>query len=385
MSIRVAPRGGASRVCSAPAVYNAMLERCPELAKALTEPIDRIWEGVNGFFRLPVVGLTPSGQFTTQISPSYVENAQFLEHATKATPVQIAALDAIEEIGMELGAEFIMQPGMLYFLNNHQVYHGRGNWDVTEGEQQGEWGNEGRLLFRTWISPYNSRPLPETDEYRTVWGSVEGGRPRGGWDQAVKTGDSPKPKIPDDHRYYSLFSDRVQQHSMHGHCKVVIDTRSGPTGPRPQLFRSCGALSGPARLHAPPSEARPRGTGSLLGHSPSGPGAHWISCAGGVQGCTGRGECLAALRRAHGRRSATAASTTGPCRLSWASSSQTSFAFWTSRAVGPRPCGGAELGSLWGTTPLAPLLAISGPPAGTHPSRARGAARRSQDRQQVPK
>ena len=99
---------------------------------------------------------------------------------------------------------------MLYFLNNHQVYHGRGNWSVTDNESSGDWGNSGRLLFRTWISPYNSRPLPDTDEYRNVWGSVEGGKARGGWDQAVKTGDSPKPSIPADHKYYSLFDDRVQ-------------------------------------------------------------------------------------------------------------------------------------------------------------------------------
>ena len=112
MSLRTAPTGGASRVCSAPAVYNAILERSPELAKALTEPIDRIWEGENGYFRLPVLGLTPTGQFTTQISPSYVENAQFLPAETgavKASEVQVAALDAIEEVGMELGAEFVMR------------------------------------------------------------------------------------------------------------------------------------------------------------------------------------------------------------------------------------------------------------------------------------
>merc|ERR1719181_522731 len=165
MSIRPAPKGGASRVCSAPAIYNALLERDPELARTLTEPIDRIWEGENGFFRLPVMGLTPSGKFTTQISPSYVENAQFLDNTIKATPTQIRALDAIEDIGMELGAEFMMKPGMLYFLNNHQVYHGRGNWSVTDDEKDGAWGNSGRLLFRTWISPYNSRPLPDTPEY----------------------------------------------------------------------------------------------------------------------------------------------------------------------------------------------------------------------------
>jgi hypothetical protein len=207
-------------------VYNAMLERCPELAKALTEPIDRIWEGVNGFFRLPVLGMTPSGQITTQISPSYVENCQFLDDSTgrkKATPLQIEALDAIEEIGMELGAEFVMQPGMLYFLNNHQVYHGRGNWSVTDGETTGQWGKEGRLLFRTWISPYNSRALPDTPEYRNVWGNIEGGKARGGWDQAVKTGDSPKAKIPADHQYYSLFDDRVQKHSMEGKSGVVYN------------------------------------------------------------------------------------------------------------------------------------------------------------------
>mmetsp|Transcript_22574 Transcript_22574/g.52572 ORF Transcript_22574/g.52572 Transcript_22574/m.52572 type:complete len:555 (-) Transcript_22574:95-1759(-) len=223
MSLRTAPKGGASRVCSAPAVYNAILERSPELAKALTEPIDRIWEGEKGYFTLPVIGKTPSGQCTTQISPSYVENAQFLEGTKKATQAQIAALDAIEEIGMELGVEFVMKPGMLYFLNNHQVYHGRGNWAVTDGEAGGQWGKEGRLLFRTWISPYNSRKLPDTEEYRNVWGSVDGGKPRGGWDQAVKTGEVPKPKMPDDHVYYSLYSDRVQKHSMNGHCGTVIE------------------------------------------------------------------------------------------------------------------------------------------------------------------
>jgi len=186
-------------------------------------PKGGIWEGEKGYFSVPVVGATPTGQFTTQISPSYVENAQFLEHAKKATADQVAALDAIETVGMELGAEFIMAPGMLYFLNNHQVYHGRGNWSVTDNEAKGEWGNEGRLLFRTWISPYNSRPLPDTPEYRNVWGSVEGGKPRGGWDQAVKTGDSPKPNIPADHVYYSLFDDEVQKKSMEGHCSTVLE------------------------------------------------------------------------------------------------------------------------------------------------------------------
>jgi len=222
LSIRTAPKGGASRVCSAPMVHNVMVERYPELAKALCEPIDRIWEGENGYFRLPVWDLTPEGKFTTQISPSYVESAQFLANATKASVEQIAALDALELIGMEVGAEFVMQPGMLYFLNNHQVYHGRGNWAVTDSEQSGEWGKQGRLLMRTWISPYNSRALPDTPEYRFVWGNVEGGQPRGGFDQALKTGEVPKAALPEDFQYYSLFDSEVQQHSMWGQAGTTL-------------------------------------------------------------------------------------------------------------------------------------------------------------------
>mmetsp|Transcript_118799 Transcript_118799/g.229205 ORF Transcript_118799/g.229205 Transcript_118799/m.229205 type:complete len:254 (-) Transcript_118799:249-1010(-) len=222
MCIRPAPSGGASRVCSAPAIYNALLEQDPELADTLAQPIDRIWEGENGYFRLPVMGLTPDGKFTTQISPSYVENAQFLDNTIKATPTQIRALDAIEDIGMELGAEFMMKPGMLYFLNNHQVYHGRGNWSVTQDEQKGNWGSQGRLLFRTWISPFNSRALPDDDQYRFVWGNVEAGAARGGYDQALQTGEVPKPKIPEDHKYYSLYSDETQQRSMHSHCNTML-------------------------------------------------------------------------------------------------------------------------------------------------------------------
>jgi len=222
LSVRTAPQGGASRVCSAPAVYNAMLERRPELARVLAEPIDRIWEGENGFFRLPVWGLTPCGRFTTQISPSYVENAQYLPNTRKATPAQIEALDMIELLGMELGAEFLMQPGMLYFLNNHQVYHGRGSWAVTEAEKSGSWGSRGRLLFRTWISPFNSRALPDTPEYRCIWGNTAAGAPRGGFDQAVATGEVPKAEMPADHVYYSLYDQKVQQHSMEGHSGTVL-------------------------------------------------------------------------------------------------------------------------------------------------------------------
>ena len=103
-----------------------------------------------------------------------------------------------------------------------QVYHGRGNWAVTPKEESGAWGQEGRLLFRTWISPFNSRPLPNSADYQKVWGSVEAGSPRGGWDQAIKTGEVPKPKIPEDYVYYSLYNAKIQSISMNGSCGTVL-------------------------------------------------------------------------------------------------------------------------------------------------------------------
>ncbi|CAJ1347716.1 unnamed protein product [Effrenium voratum] len=91
--------------------------------------------------------------------------------------------------------------------------HGRGNWSVTKAEASGQWGKQGRLLFRT-------RPLPDTEEYRTVWGSVGAGQPRGGWDQAVKTGEVVNAQMPEDHVYYSLYDARVQKKSLTGHCQT---------------------------------------------------------------------------------------------------------------------------------------------------------------------
>ena len=129
MGIRCAPSGGASRVASAPAIWNAMLEREPELAMALTQNIDRIWEGANGFYSLPVMGLTPSGKFTTQIAPSYVEGAQYMENTTKATPTQIRAL---YDYGLILDANNASYQAVLaaQWDASWHILHGNGSCDV---------------------------------------------------------------------------------------------------------------------------------------------------------------------------------------------------------------------------------------------------------------
>ena len=82
---------------------------------------------------------------------------------------------------------------------------------------------ESQFVYRTGKHRGQHNKGVCAEEYRTVWGNIEGGKPRGGWDQAAATGDEqPKPNIPADHKYYSLFDDRVQEHSMKGHSGVVL-------------------------------------------------------------------------------------------------------------------------------------------------------------------
>ena len=71
----------------------------------------------------------------------------------------------------------------------------------------------GRLLFRVWLSPYNSRALPDDPGYRRLWGAVEPGAPRGGLEPALATGES-SPEVlrqamaSAKHNYYGLYKRR---------------------------------------------------------------------------------------------------------------------------------------------------------------------------------
>ena len=112
LSVRTASKGGYSRIASATAIHDAMLDRAPELVPLLycapppsplapwglglasgqklapppscalahtrspassraAAPIERIWEGGSGVIALPIWATHPeTGRFTTQISPS---------------------------------------------------------------------------------------------------------------------------------------------------------------------------------------------------------------------------------------------------------------------------------------------------------------------------
>jgi hypothetical protein len=201
-----------------------MIQRNPDLAESLFDPLDRVWEGEKGFYTLPVWNFTAQGQFMTMLDASYTEKALYIPEAKGATQKQLQAIDEIEKLGLELGVEFVMQPGMLVLINNHAVYHGRvGNWNISEQDDNHSWDTtQGRLLMRTWISPYNSRALPDTPEYRLVWGSVEAGASRGGFPPVARSGEVPAPKFPDNYTLINaVYNKQVQEMSESTSCRFT--------------------------------------------------------------------------------------------------------------------------------------------------------------------
>jgi hypothetical protein len=106
--IRQAAAGGVSKLCSSPAVHNAMLARRPELCAAL---YDDVWRSRFGeedatdrsSYKLPVWGVR-AGKFTSHYSRTFVEVAQRRPAAEvpRLTSAQAEALDVLHELAEEL-------------------------------------------------------------------------------------------------------------------------------------------------------------------------------------------------------------------------------------------------------------------------------------------
>lgn len=179
--IRQAMAGGLSRLCSSPAVHNAMLERRPDLAAALYEDVwrSRFGEEDEGdmlAYPLPVWGVRDD-KFTSHYSRTFVEAAQRRPEVPRVTPAQWEALDLLSALADELSLEMSFAPGDIQFVNNHVIYHAR-----TAFEDNAAAGRD-RLLLRLWMAMPNSRALPPGHE--VLWGSIEAGARRGGIGQTA--------------------------------------------------------------------------------------------------------------------------------------------------------------------------------------------------------
>ena len=174
--IRQALRGGVSKLCSSPAVHNAMLARRPELCAALYDPMWRSRFGEedatdDSSYKLPVWGVR-GAKFTSHYSRTFIEAAQRRSEVPRLSPEQAEALDLLHDLAEELCFEMIFRPGDIQFVNNHVIYHAR-----TAFEDDANQGAD-RLLLRLWMAVPNSRPLPE--DHAVLWRNIDAGALRGG-------------------------------------------------------------------------------------------------------------------------------------------------------------------------------------------------------------
>ena len=173
LCVRQAREGGENLLASAVTIYNEMVQSDPEIAEELFNDLPRIYEGENGWINYPLWHIH-KGKFTTQHSSVYPLLSQFISGCPKLTEKQKKGMDLLQEIGLKVGVTLTLDPGDWLICNNHVVYHARSSWKVEKGEYN-------RLLLGVWYSPFNSRELPDIPAFRTIWGSVEAGKPRGGF------------------------------------------------------------------------------------------------------------------------------------------------------------------------------------------------------------
>jgi hypothetical protein len=177
MCLQTAKSGGLSSLVSSTTIFNEMRRRRPDLLRVLMEPIEtdrrgEVPEGGKPYFSIPVFNYH-EGLVSAIYQRQYIESARRFEGVPPLTPLQIEALDLLDELANDPKLNLMMelQPGDIQLVHNHTILH-----DRTAFEDHPE-PDRKRHLLRLWLAPVNARPLPEV--YAERYGSITPGD-RGG-------------------------------------------------------------------------------------------------------------------------------------------------------------------------------------------------------------
>jgi hypothetical protein len=164
ISIRTAKEGGASRLTSAHAVHNLMLDLCPELLNVLYEGFvcrmpdsDAEAMGVPALIprRVPAYKFE-NGWLNCHYVRGYVTRAVAAgDH--QLSPRELAAMDVFASLGNhpDVFIEMLLEPGDFQIFNNRTVLHGRAHFeDYPEKARR-------RHLKRLWLSVDDWPRIPE--------------------------------------------------------------------------------------------------------------------------------------------------------------------------------------------------------------------------------
>ena len=146
-------------------------------SEVLLDPIEtdrrgEIPEGSKPYFTIPIF-TWHEGLLSAIYQRQYIESARRFPGVAPLTPLQIQALDLLDELANNTKLNLMMElePGDIQFVHNHTILHDRTAFeDFTEPQRK-------RHLLRLWLAPPSARPLPEV--YAERFGSITPGD-RGG-------------------------------------------------------------------------------------------------------------------------------------------------------------------------------------------------------------
>jgi len=190
LCLRRAKSGGLSSLVSSTTIFNEMRQRRPDLLNVLLKPIEtdrrgEVPDGSKPYFNIPVFNYH-DGLVSAIYQRQYIESARRFAGVTPLSPLQIEALDLLDQLANDPKLNLMMElePGDIQLVHNHTILHDRTAFeDYPEPDRK-------RHLLRLWLAPTNARPLPEV--YAERFGSITPGD-RGG---VVVAGA--KPTIPFD-------------------------------------------------------------------------------------------------------------------------------------------------------------------------------------------
>lgn len=159
LCIQDAKAGGMSKACSSRALFDALAEAHPELAKALMEPIcysrqDEQSADERPFYKAPIVAIE-QGWFSCRYTRNHIRYAHRHEGASAPTPMQEQAMNWLDTAAKDnkFAFEMRLEPGDLQIINNHVVLHSRTAYEDHEEPEKK------RSLLRAWIATPDSQPL----------------------------------------------------------------------------------------------------------------------------------------------------------------------------------------------------------------------------------
>ena len=162
LCLKPSKSGGLSSIASSAAIFNAMLERRPDLAAELAKPVHRdrrgeVPDGAEEWYAVPAFNPMPGGKLVTTYVRSAMRKAQRFPAVPRTTPELEAACDLFDRLAEspEIHLDMEFRPGDIQFLNNHWVMHSRTAYeDFLEPERR-------RHLLRLWLACDDGPELPD--------------------------------------------------------------------------------------------------------------------------------------------------------------------------------------------------------------------------------